>query len=410
MQQKGRGRLAKSAALDRVTGKMPESVAFERAGAYTPFSEGALSESHQPPHREIPSAYNVENPFSDNENASIIPPTKNSDSDLKSYGQLSKTVPKDASLKPSKIAVLIPCYNEAITIEKVVTDFRHALPTAEIFVYDNNSKDDTSAIARRAGAHVIRERRQGKGNVVRSMFRDIEADVYLMADGDDTYPADAAPEMIAPVIRGDADMVIGDRLSTTYFQENKRAGHNFGNRLVRLFINTFWPRKDDPIVDVMTGYRAFSRRFVKSFPVISQGFEIETEMTIHALDKNLLLTSIPISYRDRPVGSFSKLSTVKDGIRVLLTIFNLFREYKPLQFFSLAWAGLFFLVALTLFCPVFFEYLQTGLVDRLPTFIASGIAFVVSLMLFVCGLVLDGQARTARKQFELLLNLLERRP
>lgn len=200
-------------------------------------------------------------------------------------------------------------------------------------MYDNNSKDDTSAIARRAGAHVIRERRQGKGNVVRSMFRDIEADVYLMADGDDTYPADAAPEMIAPVIRGDADMVIGDRLSTTYFQENKRAGHNFGNRLVRLFINTFWPRKDDPIVDVMTGYRAFSRRFVKSFPVISQGFEIETEMTIHALDKNLLLTSIPISYRDRPDGSFSKLSTVKDGIRVLLTIFNLFREYKPLQFF-----------------------------------------------------------------------------
>lgn len=277
-------------------------------------------------------------------------------------------------------------------------------------MYDNNSKDDTSAIARRAGAHVIRERRQGKGNVVRSMFRDIEADVYLMADGDDTYPADAAPEMIAPVIRGDADMVIGDRLSTTYFQENKRAGHNFGNRLVRLFINTFWPRKDDPIVDVMTGYRAFSRRFVKSFPVISQGFEIETEMTIHALDKNLLLTSIPISYRDRPDGSFSKLSTVKDGIRVLLTIFNLFREYKPLQFFSVAWAGLFFLVALTLFGPVFFEYLQTGLVNRLPTFIASGIAFVVSLMLFVCGLVLDGQARTARKQFELLLNLLERRP
>ena len=340
----------------------------------------------------------------------LCPPPKNSDSDLKSDKKLSQTVTNDASLLPVKIAVLIPCYNEAITIEKVVTDFRRALPTAEIFVYDNNSKDDTLAIAQRAGAHVVRERRQGKGNVVRSMFRDIEADVYLMADGDDTYPADAAPEMIAPVIRGDADMVIGDRLSTTYFQENKRAGHSFGNRLVRLFINTFWPRKDDSIVDVMTGYRAFSRRFVKSFPVISQGFEIETEMTIHALDKNLLLTSIPISYRDRPVGSFSKLSTVKDGIRVLLTIFNLFREYKPLQFFSLAWAGLFFLVALTLFCPVFFEYLQTGLVDRLPTFIASGIAFVVSLMLFVCGLVLDGQARTARKQFELLLNLLERRP
>ena len=398
MQQKGRGRLEKSAALDRVTGKMPESVAFERAGAYTPFSEGALSESHQTRTGKSPRLIISKIPTRIMKMAPLPPPTKNSDSDLKSYGQ------------PSKIAVLIPCYNEAITIEKVVTDFRHVLPTAEIFVYDNNSKDDTSAIARCAGAHVVRERHQGKGNVVRSMFRDIEADVYLMADGDDTYPADAAPEMIAPVIRGDADMVIGDRLSTTYFQENKRAGHNFGNRLVRLFINTFWPRKDDPIVDVMTGYRAFSRRFVKSFPVISQGFEIETEMTIHALDKNLLLTSIPIAYRDRPVGSFSKLSTVKDGIRVLLTIFNLFREYKPLQFFSLAWAGLFFLVALTLFCPVFFEYLKTGLVDRLPTFIASGIAFVVSLMLFVCGLILDGQARTARKQFELLLNLLERRP
>ena len=199
----------------------------------------------------------------------LPPPTKNSDSDLKSYGQLSKTVPKDASFKPSKIAVLIPCYNEAITIEKVVTDFRHVLPTAEIFVYDNNSKDDTSAIARCAGAHVVRERRQGKGNVVRSMFRDIEADVYLMADGDDTYPADAAPD-----------------------------------RLVRLFINTFWPRKDDPIVDVMTGYRAFSRRFVKSFPVISQGFEIETEMTIHALDKNLLLTSIPICIATDPTARF----------------------------------------------------------------------------------------------------------
>lgn len=253
--------------------------------------------------------------------APLPPPTKNSD--LKTYGQLSKIVPKDASLKPSKIAVLIPSYNEAITIEKVVTDFRHALPTAEIFVYDNNSKDDTSAIARCAGAHVIRERRQGKGNVVRSMFRDIEADVYLMADG--------------------------DRLSTTYFQENKRAGHNFGNRLVRLFINTFWPRKDNPIVDVMTGYRAFSRRFVKSFPVISQGFEIETEMTIHALDKNLLLTSIPISYRDRPNGSFSKLSTVKDGIRVLLTIFNLFREYKPLQFFLLSGPVSFSLLRLRFF-------------------------------------------------------------
>lgn len=291
-----------------------------------------------------------------------------------------------------------------------MTDFRQALPTAQIFVYDNNSKDGTATIAKRAGARVVRERRQGKGNVVRSMFHDIEADVYLMVDGDDTYPADKASTMIAPVLKGDADMVIGDRLSTTYFKENKRLGHNFGNRLVRLFINTFWHRETEPIVDVMTGYRAFSRRFVKSFPVISQGFEIETEMTIQALDKNFLVTSIPIAYHDKPTGSFSKLNTVKDGIRVLTTIFNLFREYKPLQFFSMIWAGFFFFVALALFCPVFLEYLQTGLVERLPTFIASGIAFVVSLMLFVCGLILDGQARTARKQFELLLNLLERRP
>ena len=315
---------------------------------------------------------------------------------------------KSKSGKHPSIAVLIPCYNEALTIKKVVEDFKAAIPSATIYVFDNNSTDETAAIAATSGAIVMKEPRQGKGNVIRSMFRLIDADCYIMTDGDDTYPAEASLEMARAVLNDGVDMVIGDRLSTTYFQENKRAGHNFGNRLVRRFINTFWPRKKERIVDVMTGYRAFSRRFVKSFPVISQGFEIETEMTIHALDKNFVLKSIPITYRDRPEGSFSKLNTVQDGIKVLLTIFNLFREYKPLQFFSIAIAGTFFIISLLLFIPVFSAYLQTGLVDRLPTFIASGIAFVVSLLSFTCGLILDGQARTARKQFELMLNLLEK--
>ena len=308
-----------------------------------------------------------------------------------------------------KVAVLIPCYNEALTIEKVVTDFRTVLPEATIYVYDNNSSDDTATIAKKAGAVVLKESRQGKGNVIRSMFRDIEADCYIMTDGDDTYPADAARQMCELVLNDSVDMVIGDRLSTTYFQENKRSGHNFGNRLVRGFINTLWHLKNHKIIDVMTGYRAFSRRFVKSFPVISKGFEIETEMTIHALDKNLLLRSVPIEYRDRPEGSESKLNTVSDGIKVLLTIFNLFREYKPLIFFSIAWAGVFLFLSTIFFIPVFWEYINTGTVDRLPTFITSAILFVVALLSFVCGLVLDGQARMARKQFELMLNLLSLR-
>ncbi len=306
----------------------------------------------------------------------------------------------------SKVAVLIPCYNEALTIEKVVTDFRKALPEATIYVYDNNSSDDTASIAKKAGAVVLKEARQGKGNVIRSMFRDIDADCYIMTDGDDTYPADSARKMCDLVLNERVDMVIGDRLSTTYFQENKRSGHNFGNRLVRGFINTLWHLKHHKIIDVMTGYRAFSRRFVKSFPVISKGFEIETEMTIHALDKNLLLRSVPIEYRDRPEGSESKLNTVSDGMKVLLTIFNLFREYKPLMFFSIACTSFFMLLSVLLLIPVLIGYLQTGLVDRLPTFIASAIFFVVALLTFVCGLILDGQARSARKQFELMLNLL----
>lgn len=231
----------------------------------------------------------------------------------------------------SKIAVIIPCYNESMTIEKVITDYKKALPEAAIYVYDNNSTDHTDEIARNAGAIVRYEYRQGKGNVIRSMFRDIEADCYLMIDGDDTYPAESAKEMCDLVLQGKADMVIGDRLSSTYFEENKRPFHNFGNEIVRRAINVLWhPKKQ--ILDVMTGYRAFSPMFVKSFPILSKGFEIETEMTIHALDKNLLIQSLPVQYRDRPAGSESKLNTYTDGMKVLLTIFNLYRDYQPLKF------------------------------------------------------------------------------
>ena len=233
----------------------------------------------------------------------------------------------------SHIAVLIPCFNEALTIKKVVSDFASVLPEADIYVYDNNSSDRTADIAKEAGAIVIHEYRQGKGNVIRSMFRDIEADCYVMVDGDDTYPAEFAREMADLVLEKKADMVIGDRLSSTYFEENKRLFHNSGNVIVRRFINTFFVKKC-PIKDVMTGYRAFSPLFVKTFPILSQGFEIETEMTIHAVDKNLYIKNCVIDYRDRPEGSESKLNTIPDGIKVLKTIFNLFKNYKPFQFFG----------------------------------------------------------------------------
>ena len=266
----------------------------------------------------------------------------------------------------STIAVLIPCYNEALTIEKVVKDYSKALPTADIFVYDNNSTDHTDDIARNTGAIVRYEYRQGKGNVIRSMFRDIEADCYLMIDGDDTYPAENAKEMCDLVLQGKADMVIGDRLSSTYFEENKRPFHNVGNEIVRRSINILWrPKKE--ILDVMTGYRAFSPLFVKSFPILSKGFEIETEMTIHALDKNLLIQSMPVQYRDRPEGSESKLNTYTDGMKVLLTIFNLYRDYQPLSFFGLI-SLLLGLFSVVLFIPVLTEFLKTGLVPRFPTF------------------------------------------
>lgn len=286
-------------------------------------------------------------------------------------------------------------------------DFRAALPSAEIFVYDNNSSDDTAELARKSGAIVRHEYRQGKGNVIRTMFREIDADCYIITDGDDTYPAEYAEQMCELVLQGKADMVIGDRLSATYFEENKRPFHNFGNSLVRNCINTFWIRGEGSrkILDVMTGYRAFSPLFVKSFPVLSKGFEIETEMTIHALDKNLLIQSIPVNYRDRPAGSFSKLNTYVDGAKVLMTIFNLYRDYRPLKFFG-ATAVLLLILALVMFVPILAEFLETGLVPKIPTLIVSMIFGVSSLLSFVCRLILDTISKNDRKQFELHINLL----
>lgn len=308
---------------------------------------------------------------------------------------------KEVRSPMDKIAVLIPCYNEAATIEKVVRDFRAALPEAVIYVYDNNSTDHTDEIARAAGAVVRYERRQGKGNVIRTMFRDIEAQCYLMADGDDTYPAQYAPQMVRAVLEEGADMVIGDRLSSTYFTENKRPFHNVGNVLVRKLVNYFFKGN---IQDIMTGYRAFSRLFVKTYPVLSKGFEIETEMSIHALDKNFRLVNIPVDYRDRPAGSESKLNTYSDGAKVLATIFRLVKDYKPLVFFSTV-ALLLAAVALILFVPVFLDYLETGLVPRFPTLIVACFLFLGGLLTFCCGLILDTVIKKDRQNFELWLNL-----
>lgn len=297
-----------------------------------------------------------------------------------------------------KTAVLIPCYNEAMTIEKVVADFRRELPDATIYVYDNNSTDSTAEIARRAGAIVKREYRQGKGNVVRSMLRDIDADCYLMVDGDDTYPAESAREMCRLVEDG-ADMVIGDRLSSTYFTENKRPFHNEGNRLVRFLINRIF---HSDIHDIMTGYRALSRTFAKNFPIISRNFEIETEMTIHALDKNFLIRELKIDYRDRQEGSHSKLNTYLDGMKVVATVFMMFRDYRPLKFFSLV-SALLLLLAILMFIPVFIEYMQTGLVPRFPTLIVSGFIGIASLLTFFCGVMLEVMTKKHRQLYELML-------
>ena len=301
--------------------------------------------------------------------------------------------------KNKKIAVLIPCYNEAKTIKKVVEDYKKALPEADIYVYDNNSSDHTDEIAKKAGAIVKYEYRQGKGNVIRSMFKDIDADCYLMIDGDDTYPAENAKEMCDLILEKKADMVIGDRLSSTYFTENKRPFHNFGNRLVRGLINFLF---ESDVRDIMTGYRAFSYEFVKTFPVLSKGFEIETEMTIHALDKNFLLKEVKVGYRDRPAGSVSKLNTYRDGFRVLKTIGRLFKEYKPTIFFSLL-SLLFLIISFAFGIPVFAEYFKTGLVPRYPTLIFSGFMLMIAIILFACGLILEVVVKKHRQLFELML-------
>ena len=299
-----------------------------------------------------------------------------------------------------KIAVLIPCYNECKTIEKVVNDYKTVLPEAQIYVYDNNSTDGTDELAKKAGAIVRYEKKQGKGNVLRTMFREIDAECYIVTDGDDTYPADNAREMCEAVINEKYDMVIGDRLSSTYFKENKRAFHNTGNRLVRSAINTLFKSN---IKDIMTGYRAFSYEFVKTYPVLSKGFEIETEMTIHAIDKNFNIKEIPVQYRDRPEGSVSKLNTYKDGIRVIKTIAILFKEYKPGLFFYCI-SLLFFLIALMLGIPVLIEYFNTGLVPRFPTLIVASIFLVVSLLLTTTGIILQVIAKKHKQLFEMLLN------
>ncbi len=307
------------------------------------------------------------------------------------------------NLAPS-IAVLIPCYNEAQTIAKVVSDYRAALPEAVVYVYDNNSTDGTDALAREAGAIVRYEHRQGKGNVIRAMFRDIDADCYLITDGDDTYPAESARQMVDAVLTDGVDMVVGDRLSTTYFTENKRPFHNGGNVAVRRLVNFIF---HGHVTDIMTGNRAFSRLFVKSFPVLSRGFEIEVEITIHALDKNFYLASLPITYRDRPEGSCSKLKTIPDGIRVLRAILLMFKDYRPLPFFGLIGA-LLILVAILFFIPVLSTYAQTGLVPRFPTLIVCGFISLAGLLSFLCGLILDTEGKTARQQFEIQLNIIRR--
>ena len=298
-----------------------------------------------------------------------------------------------------RIAVLLPCYNEAKTIEKVVTDFKAALPEAVIYVYDNNSTDSTAEIAERAGAVVRREYKQGKGNVIRRMFREIDAECYLMADGDDTYPADYAREMADKVLLRGADMVVGDRLSSTYYEENKRPFHNFGNSLVKKSINFIF--KSD-INDIMTGYRAFSYEFVKTYPVLSKGFEIDTEMSIHAIDKNMLVENVIIDYRDRPEGSESKLNTYSDGFKVIRTILRLFRDYKPLAFFSII-ALVLFVLAVIFFIPVLVDYLKTGLVAKFPTLIVCGFAVLASIQSFFSGLTLESLRRKSRQDFELEL-------
>ncbi len=301
-----------------------------------------------------------------------------------------------------KIAVLIPCYNEEKTIEKVIKDTQKALPEAVIYVYNNNSSDRTAEIAKAAGAVVKNEYMQGKGNVIRRMFREIDAECYIMVDGDDTYPMESAGEMVDRVLQYNADMVVGDRLSSTYFTENKRPFHNFGNSLVRASINHLFGCN---IRDIMTGFRAFSYDFVKTFPVLSAGFEIETEMTIHAVYNNMQIDNVVIEYRDRPEGSESKLNTFGDGFKVLNTIFNLYRNYKPFGFFG-TFAFILFVVAVAFFIPVFADYVQTGLVAKFPTLIVCGFVALAAIQSFFSGLILSNLERNNRREFEVQRNLL----
>lgn len=303
--------------------------------------------------------------------------------------------------KMDKIAVLIPCYNEEKTIQKVVEDAKHFLPEATIYVYDNNSTDKTVELAKNAGAVVRHEYKQGKGNVIRRMFREIDAQCYLMIDGDDTYPLEFAPQMVEQVLLKNTDMVIGDRLSSTYFKENKRPFHNFGNSLTRFVINKLFGCK---IKDIMTGYRAFSFEFVKTFPVLSKGFEIETEMTIHAVNNCLALENVIVEYRDRPEGSVSKLNTYSDGFKVLATIVKLFKNYKPFAFFSLI-SVMLFLVATGFFVPVFIDFLQTSLVEKIPTLIVCGFVALTAIISFFAGTILQSMTNKNRRDFEFRMNM-----
>lgn len=296
------------------------------------------------------------------------------------------------------IAILIPCYNEEQTIGKVIDDFKIELPNSKIYVYDNNSNDNTSVVAIQHGAIVKKETMQGKGNVVRSMFKEIDADAYVMVDGDDTYPAEFVHELIKPIIKQEANMVIGDRLSNgTYFNENKRMFHNAGNNIVKDLINFLYKTQ---IKDIMTGYRAFDKLFVKSMPIMSPGFELETEMSLHALDKRFKIKEVPIDYRDRPVGSESKLNTFSDGFRVLNMIFTLFKEFKPFQFFSI-WSVLFLVMGLAAGIPVIYEFIKTAFITKVPSAILAVGLVILSVLSFAVGLILDTISSQNKKQYEL---------
>ena len=303
-------------------------------------------------------------------------------------------------MKDKKIAVLIPCYNEELTVEKTVSDFKRVLPNADIYVYNNNSKDRTKELALKAGAIVKDEYRQGKGAVVRSMFRDIDADVYVMVDGDDTYPADEVEGLIAPVLEGKADMVIGDRLSSTYYTENKRPFHNFGNSLVKGLINFLF--KSD-LNDIMTGYRSFSKKFVKCMPVMSDGFQIETEMTIFALTNNMQVVNVPITYRDRPEGSESKLNTFSDGFKVLLTLFNLFKDNRPFLFFG-SISIVIFIIGLLIGIPVINEFIKTAYITKVPSAVLAAALMLNAFLMFSVGIILDAIKNEKRYLFECHMN------